>query len=86
MIDPSHEDDQQYQQEYQAMLSIYAQIAAQHPEMIEVLREAIGTSADLIISNRSETIKEFRRLGKELDAFLAACQSGEIDPKSHSRQ
>jgi len=75
------EHDERYQQEYRKMLSGYARMVVENPDIVDQLREAVQTSAQLIMSNRPETVTEFQRLAEELDAFLVACKNGEIDPK-----
>jgi len=63
------------------MLSVYAKMAAEHPELIDAYREALKTSSTLMLSNCPELINEFRRLAGDLDAFLMACKTGEIVPQ-----
>lgn len=75
------EDDERYIAEYRKLLQDYASLVVKHPEMIDQLRDALKTSARLMVSNRPEAISTFDNLVKELDAFLTACKAGEIDPK-----
>lgn len=37
------------------------------------------------ISNRPEAVAEFHRLAEEVDSFLSACQTGEVDPHAFIR-
>ncbi|MFH0825263.1 MAG: hypothetical protein V2B18_21130 [Pseudomonadota bacterium] len=65
--------------QYKQLLRDYGRLAADNPDMIGEMRESLKFSAAFIISNRQETVIQFRKLVGELDAFLAACQTGEID-------
>ncbi len=38
-----------------------------------------------MISNSPDTVSSFRELVADVDLFLGACQTGEIDPKDFSR-
>lgn len=80
------EHDEQYIAEYQNMLQDYANLVANHPEIIDQLRDALKTSARLMVSNRPEAITAFDKLVEELDAFLIACKAGEIDPKQFAAE
>lgn len=77
----SKEQDEKYIREYKKMLKGFAEIAMEHPEMIDQLRIALKSSAALMLSNRPETVSEFRSLAQEVDAFLQACKTGEVDPQ-----
>ncbi len=76
------ENDEQYLKEYKKMLKEYAKMAADYPEMTGQMRAALETSAAMMMSNHPEAISEFRKVVKELDAFLQACQTGEVDPNT----
>jgi len=77
-----NENDEEYVREYKKMLGGYAKLAAEHPEMIGELRAALEASAAMMISDRPEAVIEFRKLAEEVDAFLHACQTGEVDPQA----
>jgi hypothetical protein len=64
------------------MLKEYAKMAADYPEMTGQLRAALEASAAMMMSNNPEAVSEFRKVAKEVDAFLHACQTGEIDPRT----
>lgn len=83
MTNPDHtpEHDEAYLAEYRQMLQSYARLVVEHPESVEQVRAALQTSARLMISNRPEAIAHFNQLVQEIDAFLTACQTGEIEPK-----
>ncbi|MFH1115816.1 MAG: hypothetical protein V1792_18050 [Pseudomonadota bacterium] len=66
--------------EYKLLFRDYARMAVKYPDAIDSLRDWLKQSAALMISNREETVIHFRKLAEEVDAFLAACQTGEIDP------
>ncbi len=78
---PPEEHDARYLQEYKKMIKEYARMAADNPDMIEQMRVSLKASAALIISNKPETVSEFREVVNEVDAFLHACQTGEVDPR-----
>lgn len=81
MIDKEANDSEKiYLKEYKEMIKGFAKMAANYPEMTDQLRVALKTSASLMISNRPDSISEFRKLAEEVDAFLQACQTGEIEP------
>jgi len=79
---PMEGADVAYVQEYKKMIREYARMAANFPDMIGQLRTALKTSAAMMMSNRPEAISEIRGLAKEVDAFLHACETGEVDPRS----
>jgi len=79
---PMEQADEAYVQEYKKMIREYAGMAANHPDMLGQLRAALEASAAMMMSNRPEAISEFRELAKEVDAFLHACETGEVDPRS----
>ena len=66
------------------MIREYARMAADYPDMVGQLRAALETSAAMMMSNRPETVSEFRELAnaKEVDAFLLACQTREVNPRA----
>ncbi|MFO7885090.1 MAG: hypothetical protein R6U68_09720 [Desulfobacteraceae bacterium] len=77
-----HEEElkAKYLEEYQSTLKEFARMAVSQPNMIDQLRVALKASASAMISNVPEAVTEFQQLAEEIDAFLNACQSGEIDP------
>ncbi|MBF0552030.1 MAG: hypothetical protein HQK60_16035 [Deltaproteobacteria bacterium] len=75
-----NESEERYIKEYQMMIKDYARMAANYPDMTDQLRTALKASAAMMISNSPEAISEFRKLAEDVDAFLHACQTGEIDP------
>jgi len=75
------EADEAYVKEYKKTLKEYARMAANYPDMIGQLRAALAASAAMMMSNRPEAVSEFRGLAKEVDAFLHACETGEVNPK-----
>ena len=77
-----NETDEKYMKEYKNMLKEYAKMAADYPEMTGQLRAALEASAAMMMSNNPEAVTEFRKVAKEVDAFLQACQTGEIDPRT----
>ncbi len=68
--------------EYLKLLSELSSFVTEHPEIISSLRDAIKTSASLMVSNIPEAVSDFRELAEEADSFLRSCQSGEINPES----
>ncbi|MBM9537113.1 hypothetical protein [Desulfobulbus alkaliphilus] len=78
------EHDDRYIKEYKKMIKEYARMAADNPDMIEEMRASLKASASLIISNKPEAVSKFREIVNELDAFLHACQTGEVDPRALS--
>ncbi len=79
------ESDAEHLKEYKLTLKKFAIMAADYPNMIGQLRVALKASASAMISNRPETVSEFQRLAEEIDAFLSACQTGEVDPHAFIR-
>lgn len=79
--DEANVSEERYIKEYQMMIKEYAKIAADYPDMTDHLRAALKASAAMMMSNRRETISEFCKVAEEVDAFLQACQTGEIDPR-----
>lgn len=77
-----NENDENYMKEYKNMLKEYAKMAADYPEMTGQLRAALEASAAMMMSNNPEAVSEFRKVAKEVDAFLHACQTGEVDPQT----
>jgi hypothetical protein len=73
--------DSEYFQEYVKLLKKLARIAVNYPEKIDALRDMMKITANLMISNCPEVVKEFHELIEEMDSFLVACQRGEIDAK-----
>lgn len=73
-------EQEEYLKEYRRMLKGYAQLAAEHPERIDQLREAVEFTASVMISNCPGVVTEFRKLSQEIDAFLQACKTGEVNP------
>ncbi len=71
--------------EYKHILKDFAMMAAEHPEMIDKLREAMKFSASAMVTNRPKTKVEFGKLVEEMDSFLNACQTGEVDPHAFIR-
>jgi hypothetical protein len=82
---PADELDARYIKEYKKMPKEYAIMAAKHPDVIDQLRAVLSASSVVMISNSPETVLEFRRLAEELDSFLGACQTGEVDPHAFIR-
>lgn len=74
--------DEAYVQEYKKLLREIAAMAAKHLGMVGQLRGALEVSAAMMMSNSPEAVTEFRELAKEVDAFLHACETGEVDPRS----
>jgi hypothetical protein len=76
------EKNEEYINEYKNMIKEYARMAADHPDMIGQLRAALEASSAMMFSNSPEAVSEFRKMVKEVDAFLQACQTGEVDPQT----
>ena len=74
--------DAKYIEEYRQLVRKFASMAVNDPDMIGLLREALMTSASLMISNRAEAVTEFQELAKEVDALLSAFETGKIDPRT----
>lgn len=79
---PTEEKGEAYVQEYKKMIGEYARMAADHPEMLGQLRAALQASGAMMMSNRPEAVSTFRELVKEVDAFLHAFETGEVNPQS----
>lgn len=77
-----NETDEKYMKEYKNMLKEYARMAADYPEMVGQMRTALEASAAMMMSNNPEAVSECRKVVKEVDAFLQACQTGEVDPQT----
>ncbi|MBM3263519.1 MAG: hypothetical protein FJY97_08875 [candidate division Zixibacteria bacterium] len=77
----SNEEERQYLEEYKKVLSNLAAIASEHPEMIGMLRAALKQNASLTITDSPGVVAEMQQLTDKVDAFLAACQSGEVRPE-----
>ncbi len=54
-------------------------MAADSPDMIDQLTAALKRGTAMMKSNRPEAISEFRKAAEEVDAFLHACQTGDLD-------
>ena len=74
--------DEAYLREYKKIIRVCARIAADSPDMVGQMRVALETSAALMTSNKPELTSEFRETAKELDAFLRACETGTVNPRS----
>ena len=71
-----------YLEEFRKLLGELARIAQEHPDMIDELTKMMGLSASLMVSNRPDVADDFQTAVQDAQAFLKACQSGEIDPES----
>jgi hypothetical protein len=80
------EHDERYIAEYQKTLQSYANLVTNHPEIIDQLRDVLKTSARSMVSNHPKAITDFEKMVEELDAFLIACKTGEIDPKQFAAE
>lgn len=74
--------DPETKKTYFEILSGFARMASNYPERIGEMREALKFSASMMISNRPEAVKMFQQACQDVDSFLAACESGELDPKN----
>jgi hypothetical protein len=83
-MQPDEMDDQEMI-EYKAVLKKFARMAADHPEMIDNIRASLKFCASAMITNRPETKVEFGKAVEEMDSFLNACQTGEVDPHAFIR-
>ena len=75
-------DDNEYIEEYKSLLSTVARLIAENPNAVDSLRETLKLSAQLMWSNNQQTVIDYRKLTDEMDSFILACKTGEIDPKS----
>ena len=75
------DNDERFLEEYRKVFQDYARLDTDYQEMVDPLREALKTSATLIMSSNPETVETFRNMVKEIDAFLAACQTGDVTPE-----
>ncbi len=71
----------QYLEEHRKLLNDLARIAKDHPERMDELRQMMLLSASLMRSDRSEIVENFQDTAKDAEAFLKACQTGEINPE-----
>lgn len=67
---------------YNEVLEGFARLAAQAPDQIDSLREALQFRADFVVSNNPSFISGYQEATAEIDAFLSAIKTGEIDPQS----
>jgi len=79
--DEANASEERYLKEYNRMIKEWAKMAADYPDMTDQLRAALKASSAMMESNRPEAKSEFRKVAEEVDAFLNACQTGEIDPR-----
>ncbi len=76
------DSDAEYLKRYKSMLRGFAEMAASDPDIVGQLKDVLKISATAMISNRPDSVSEFQRLAEEVDSFLSACQTGEVDPHS----
>ena len=65
---------------YKSALKEFARMAAEYPDMIDNLRANLKFSAATLITNRPNVKTDFGKAVDEMDSFLKACQTGEVDP------
>ena len=78
---PIEVEDKSQEELFQEVLKHFSRLIKNHsPERIEEIRDALKFSATHLVSNRPESVNDFRKLAGEMDGFLLACKTGEIDP------
>jgi len=70
--------DSEYFQEYVQLLKKLARIAVNYPEKIDALRDMMKITANLMISNCPEVVKEFHELIEEMDSFLVVAKGEKL--------
>lgn len=68
-------------EEFRKVLSGYAKLVTEHPEVMESLRENLAFAAKYIVSNRPEFVEDYRDVSKSLDKFLQEFADGTLDPQ-----
>lgn len=81
MIEPDMRNEPESREHRDFLLRI-AKIIVEEPERVEDCRETLKYSARMMISNQPEAVSAFQKLVEEVDSFIHACRSGEIDPKA----
>lgn len=71
-------NDPQLRDQYLAMLTTYRDLATAHPAMIPALRAALRQSPVQAFPYRHELAEDWQLLRDDLDAYLAALETGEI--------
>ena len=84
MTDENKIDQEEYNRQFTEVLKRFAGLIADRPDMIDSLRESLKLSAQMMMSNKPEAVTEFRDLAGEIDQFMHACKTGEIDPVKFS--
>ncbi len=82
---PKEMDEKTYE-EFLNLLSTVSEFVVAHPDSIDMLRKALKTSAALMYSNRPEVIEDYQDVTRDVDSFLQACKTGEVDPKGLIRK
>ena len=78
-MDIPEEDEERFVEEFSNLLKSFGELVDGRPELIDSLRDNLKMSAEMMVSDRAETKKEFRSMTEDIDAFLHSVKTGEID-------
>lgn len=77
------EEPEEYEEEteeYEEAMAQLSGLIVNHPERIDEIRESLAFSAKYMVSS-PEDKAGFQSLVEDMDAFLSACKTGELDPQ-----